>query len=270
MFIVGYLLTVQLHQIHLKGDEYFALKMLRDESFNTDANYRNEYEQLMRFNGLAHDHLVTLLASFKHGGKRCLLFPYAPCALDQLWQYKEPNPQMDTATVRWVAKQLYGLMSAIYTIHEPKHLQHLTVQKYGRHGDIKPDNILWFSCATDAKGILVISDMGLSSFNSKKSRSNISNGKVLGAPGYRPPEMDVKNGKVSRTFDVWTLGCLFLEFMTWLLRGYTGVHEFGEKRKQISRHGSGNDFFFSLEPGSVSGWKGAIARVKISVIEVSL
>ena len=38
-------------------------------------------------------------------------------------------------------------------------------------------------------------------------------------PGYRPPECDVDGGYINRLFDIWMMGCLFLEMITHLLGG---------------------------------------------------
>ena len=47
---------------------------------------------------------------------------------------------------------------------------------------------------------------------------------------YRPPECDLKGGKIGQSYDIWTLGCLYLEFITWLLGGWELVKAFEEKR----------------------------------------
>lgn len=230
--------------------------------------FRNELEQLQRFNGLVHDHLVTLLATFRFQGPSpqfSFIFPYADCALDQYWEGTNPKPEFDIGTVQWVAKQCSGIMGAIDTIHIPQHLTHLGVQRYGRHGDIKPDNILLFSSTNDPRGILVVSDMGLSTFNRDTSRSNIPNSKIPGVPGYRPPECDVEGGTISRAYDIWTLGCLFLELLTWLLGGQAFVDEFEKQRKTVYITGAANNIFFDLK--SFEGDK-RVAQVKKEVTRV--
>ncbi|KAH8802630.1 kinase-like domain-containing protein [Xylogone sp. PMI_703] len=242
-------------------NEFFALKMLHDEDFNNEQQFRNELEQLKRFNGLVHDHLVTLLTTFTLNKRYYFLFPYADSTLDQYWEKRDPN--WDLLTVRWVSKQCSGIMAAIDSIHDPKHLQNLTVMKYGRHGDIKPDNILWFQSSKDPNGILVVSDMGLSSFNRDTSRSNIPNSRIPKVPGYRPPECDVQGGTISRAYDIWTLGCLFLELLTWSLGGWKLVEQFQEKRKSVYITGALNNIFFTLK--KIEGSDRYVAQVKHQV-----
>ena len=252
-------------QIGLK-DEFFALKMLHDQDFNNEQQFQNELEQLKRFNGLVHDHLVTLLATFTLNKRYYFLFPYADGTLEQYWENVK-TPNLDLATVRWVSTQCSGIMAAIDSIHDPKHLKNLTVKKYGRHGDIKPDNILWFRSSKDLSGILVVSDMGLSSFNRDTSRSNIPNTKIPKVPGYRPPECDVEGGTISRAYDIWTLGCLFLELLTWLIGGWKLVEQFQKERKSIYITGAVNNIFFDLK--KIKGRDGYVAQVKIQVTHVS-
>ena len=228
----------------------------------------NEVEQLRRFNGHVHNHLVTVLATFIWKERFYFLFPYADCALDQLWKDKIPIPSRDLTLVQWVSKQCLGLIEAMHTIHEPDHINlRATEKRFGRHGDIKPDNILWFNTSHDPRGILVIADMGLTAFNSARSRSNVPGRALPGAPGYRPPECEVEGGVVSRAFDVWTMGCLLLELLTWLLGGQQMLEQFQKKRTTVYINGSKNDIFFEIKKtrdGILT-----VAQVKQQVTEVS-
>jgi serine/threonine protein kinase len=251
------------------NDGLFAVKILYEKDYNNEKVFQNESAQLRRFNGLVHDHLVTLLATFTFHGQYHFLFPYAEHALDQYWETRVSVPSTDIKTIQWVAKQCSGIMAAIDTIHDPRHLNHSLKEKgYGRHGDIKPDNILWFNSTTDPKGILVVSDLGLASFNRETSRSNIPNARIPQVPGYRPPECDIKGGTISRSYDIWTLGCLFLELITWLLGGWQLTQEFDVERcTTFIITGSKNNIFFCLkktnQPGSY------VAQIKPEVTAVS-
>lgn len=91
---------------------------------------------------------------------------------------------------------------------------------WGIHGDIKPENVLLFDHSQDPLGILVICDFGFTRFHGRDSRSNAT--PVGKSPTYRAPEYD-SQAKISRAYDMWTLGCLYLEFVTWYLTGSEGV-----------------------------------------------
>ncbi|KAI3391292.1 hypothetical protein diail_7623 [Diaporthe ilicicola] len=242
--------TIQVHA------DKFAVKELLKSDFNKEfqeLQFKQELEHLKRFNGLVHDHLVTLLASVSKGAtpedkQYHYVFPYARFDLPEYWE-TTPNPSWDILQVRWVAKQLEGIMGAMKSIHEPLHLHSNTqVAKYGMHTDLKPDNILWFGSIADVRGILVISDFGLANMHSDKSRSNIPNEKIPALPGYRPPECDIQGGQISRRYDIWTLGCLFLEILTWLMGGQQLIKEFQKERKKTTYvTGAKRDIFYNVK-----------------------
>lgn len=200
----------------------------------------------MRFSGLVHKHLVTLLATYDHDNHYSMMFPWAECDLDMYWEKKNPQPTpRDVELTRWVSQQCLGIMEAVDVIHRPTHL---TDERFGRHGDIKAENILWYeSLDKYGRGILVISDLGLASFNSEKSKSMIPNKGLGVTPDYRPPECDIEGGTISRAFDIWTLGCLYLEFMCWLLGGWQLKKQFDIDRITTSIHGARVAVFFDVQ-----------------------
>lgn len=84
----------------------------------------------------------------------------------------------------------------------------------GRHGDIKPENLLWRTDSVSS-AILFIPDLGLNQFNYKQSRSVVSPFGLGGLQTYIPPEPSLL-APVSRSYDIWT-ACLYLEFIIWVL-----------------------------------------------------
>jgi serine/threonine protein kinase len=97
-------------------------------------------------------------------------------------------------------------------------------RQYGRHGDINPGNILWYNDGKGdsgvLKGTLKIADFGQAELNSLKSRTKPRD--VANTLTYRPPESDKLSNKqplIRQTYDMWCLGCVFLEFVTWMLGG---------------------------------------------------
>ncbi len=199
---------------------------------------------LSRFSGDAHPHLISLLATWEQRGDYYLLFHWAKCDLLQYWESQKDPPHMSNERICWVAKQCAGLTDGLRQIH------HYTGQElkadgkkeavYGRHGDIKPENVLWFvdpSGADGPLGRLVLSDFGFGEFNSRASASNIPNDRVGRTPTYRPPECDVNGGTISRSFDIWCLGCLCLEFVAWLLGGHDLISRFERSRMSPYKYG---------------------------------
>ncbi|CZR63862.1 uncharacterized protein PAC_13759 [Phialocephala subalpina] len=233
----------------------FAVKTLKDSD---DVTFQKEVNSLKKFNGMVHDHLVTLLGTFTHKKQFNMIFPSAECDVENYWKKINPSPNLeDIEFVRWVSRQCRGIMEAIDIIHNPKRPTTLSQESqeailYGRHGDIKPENILWFKSSNEAdRGIWVISDLGLTAFNREISRSMVPNKSILYTPGYRPPECDIKGGKISRAFDIWTLGCFYLEMLCWLLGGWQLKEDFETERcKAVFITGSGSDIFFDLQLSS--------------------
>ncbi|KAI1639204.1 kinase-like domain-containing protein [Biscogniauxia mediterranea] len=192
--------------------------------------YRRELNQLRRFNGQVNPHIVTLLASYTHRGQNCFIFPWADCSLSTFWE--ENYPTREVQFVRWLASQLLGISRAVLTIHEPNHLEVVDSPLYGRHGDLKPDNILCYATTDCIYQRFVIADFGLSSIHREASRTYVPDPQKPRTPGYRPPESDgyIKDGEISRNYDIWTLGCLFMEMLIWYLGGNDWVEKFRDDR----------------------------------------
>ena len=229
-----------------------------------------------------HPHLIKLLATYHQEGKHHLMFRYADANLREFWESR-PSPAFELSTVLWSIRQMTGLASALSLIHKFKVTHALKVpgfgdkrvQKdailsvsdgeeiFGRHGDIKPENILWFQDIPECpvqEGILQLGDFGLGRFHGRDSRSNINPATVTPAPTYEPPECKLHR-PVSRAYDLWSMGCLYLEFITWLLDGTSG-NEFSEFRAQMSITGVHDDNFFTI---TRDGHGGLDAKVRDSV-----
>lgn len=248
---------------------------------------------LKKFSADSHSHLVSLLATYEQYRRFYLVFHWADADLQDYWENTNPTPSMDYETILWMAQQCEGIAGGLYKIHRyesnsnprpnlaPKDEgslgQNLTViasyapaqtmtRLFGRHGDIKPANILWFRDPDDAnsKGILKITDFGLAEFNAVHSRSYKPKSKVANTANYRPPECDLQGELIGPSYDIWTMGCVYLEFVTWLLGGWTLVEDFTRKRVSFDRalH-MPTDTFFEIEEGTEK------AKIKSSVTDVS-
>jgi serine/threonine protein kinase len=213
-----------------------------------------------------HPHLITLLATFKHKKKYHLVFPYANANLRKYWEDR-PFPSFDEVTVLWSLNQMTGIANALELVHNFERyplsvdgrvrwhkFAKLRVQTseelFGRHGDIKPENILWFQKTPeieDERGILQLADFGLGRFHGRDSRSKVPWNQIVGgSPTYEPPECKLHR-PVSRTYDIWSLGCLYLEFITWLLKGSAEITGFSiARRKTDPSTGSNDDGFFTI------------------------
>ncbi|KAL5315475.1 hypothetical protein ACEPPN_016343 [Leptodophora sp. 'Broadleaf-Isolate-01'] len=234
-----------------------------------EKTFQLEVGMLKALNGYHHKHIVKLLATYKFKERYHLLFPLASGNLREHWDIIG-MPFWNRSTYLWVLTQLKGLVSALNIIHnfetgltsiKPDVPNagtsyrssfrgiNLRVEgeeaKFGRHGDIKPENILWMKDSVDDPGSLMVADMGLGRFHRKESRSRVDPKTINGSPTYAPPEVTL-NKPVSRAYDIWSLGCVFAEFITWLLKGPDGLAKFGTRRLELAEDGINDDTFFSI------------------------
>ncbi|TVY16217.1 Cyclin-dependent kinase 14 [Lachnellula arida] len=255
---------VRIHPAHqrllppINGEQpSFAVKRL---SSNDPGEFGREVEMLNAFSDRKHAHLVQLLATYKFRERYHLIFPYAKSNLREFWNSFPlvENPKM---TASWALKQVRGIASGLSRIHFPGPRtsefnsvsssslpsinSDIRERRFGRHGDIKPENILWFDKEGISGGVLVLSDMGLSRFHRIESRFNVGPQTIGGTGTYVPPEVEL-GGAVSRAYDIWSLGCLLLEFITWIVDGAQGLDAFGDLRIEETADGIYDDSFYTV------------------------
>ncbi|KAI0185411.1 kinase-like domain-containing protein [Xylaria flabelliformis] len=172
----------------------------------------NDEVKALKGADLEHQHLIRLLFAYEHIGKGFyMVFPLAGGNLNPYWEknnLKVPSSETNR----------------------------------GRHGDIKPSNILWFEDRKHVRGVLVVSDLTMARFHSIDTIDSTSALDRDLSMTYRPPEIDLNpKSRVSQAFDVRSLGCVFFEFVVWYLVGYNAInHEdgfFNDQQKCLSfRH----------------------------------
>ncbi|KAI0015304.1 kinase-like domain-containing protein [Xylariomycetidae sp. FL0641] len=195
------------------------------------------------------DHIVPLLAAFKHRDKSYLLFPWAQEGnLRDLWaKYSPPGVEEEKGqqqarwySTDWLLNQAWGLADALavthgrlgtYTLpsHEanPPQSYSDTRRQFVLHADIKPDNILCFheDEPPSVHPVLKLADFGLAL--KSESDSNFSREMLVPVRSYRAPEFDVHDTDqpLDLKSDVWSLGCVFSELVTWSLSGVIGLNK---------------------------------------------
>ncbi|KAK3346550.1 kinase-like domain-containing protein, partial [Lasiosphaeria hispida] len=257
----GQVFRVKLHPNHHNFDciskpglqtKYFAVKRLHKR-----GEFLEERGMLKRIN---HPHAIALLATYEYCNHFHFILPWAECNLAEYWETKNPNPEHDLSTLMWMAEQCRGIADGLSPLHhhatntssslfrgpsvvlgptapDDHDTQSTDVdphQFFGRHGDIKPLNLLWFPQSRDSREmrIIKISGFGEGEFN-KTELTRRSPNSIAYTPTYRPPECDHPDLEiqVSATYDTWPLGCLYLEFVTWFVGGWEKVHEFERSRR---------------------------------------
>jgi serine/threonine protein kinase len=200
----------------------FALKKLKgnEESHREKtADLLREINVLSRVSG-THPHFISLLATWSYCGEHYLLFPFADGDLRDYWENMshtidwQGSREAIIETVRWMSSQILGLTDALNALHSPVDQQN---GLYGRHGDIKPENILIFTKGREDRGLLVFTDFASAEFHTAHSRSAGKASEMMVTPTYRPPEYDMAHTIASRASDIWSFGCLLLEFVCWAI-----------------------------------------------------
>ncbi|KAI5460794.1 kinase-like domain-containing protein [Mariannaea sp. PMI_226] len=223
-----------LHDPIPKTSQYrlFAVKRLNSE---VEQIFDKERNNLKRLVGHNHPHLIRVLVTFQHGTNYHLIFPWANENLLSYWKKRSPRHHeqaVDHNAVVWLAKQFHGLARAIALIHyctvdieKSPELAPYQDKVIGRHGDLKPENILWFDDGD--RGIFQITDFGLADFHREVSRMQRASERG-GTETYIAPEC--VSEMVTESSDLWSFGCVLLEFITWWLSGWEGVDRFSEAR----------------------------------------
>ena len=251
-----------------QDDLFFAVKEFKvnkGEDAAHEKEINNEVLSLKRFNGKRHEHLIRLLATYTYKDRFHMIFPWADGNLMDFWKRPKPHHSSPPDTI-WMAKQIWGLSRALHSIHfceinPDGNSQDLPVETYrkphGRHGNLKPENVLWFKSMRDAQqghlvDVLQIADFGFADFHGPDSKSNVRLSKVPDfTDSYQAPEAEGMK-RVSPQYDMWSLGCILSQFAVWWMWGWEGVEEFSKKRaNEASPDPIKADTFYKVRHGGI-------------------
>lgn len=184
--------------------------------------FQQEKANLDQLRHIRNEHLIQHLATFERGPRYYVIFPWANGgSLADFWVSADGGNRTKELTL-WVLQQMLGVTSAIASLHEVN----------CRHGDLKPENILHFRKSDAELGTLVIADVGVSRVHRQPTRLR-QEGTTTRAttPAYEAPEtLDVTGGPRRRRYDMWSLGCILLEFVIWILEDNQAIERFRSAR----------------------------------------
>ena len=186
-------------------------------------------------------HIVQMIKSYRHGRTFNILFP---CAKTNLGRYLrevefEAERSEDQIELSPLWQQMLGVTNALKKIIEnPIPIESPTRDKreVGHHLDIKPANLL-----IDDDNNFLISDFGQAEFRMMPGNTVTIMTDMAGTEAYAPPEMRNVKLNLSHKYDVWSLGCVFLEVTAFIYDGYRGLKDFDRARS------AGNDDRFFEE-----------------------
>lgn len=196
----------------------------------------------------SHDNIACHITSWSQADQHFILYPKAAHNLRSYMLEVEPPP-LEEQVMMWFFKQLSGLADAIDHVHL---IRKKTAESgidsedeetiEGCHHDIKPENILVFETVPNTDSMFKIADFGAGHFHPglKDAKKSKQYSKTGGTETYFAPDMEI-HGNVSRSFDMWALGCVFLELHLWLFRfHWEDGAGFSTKRAEVSGADSRN------------------------------
>lgn len=198
-------------------------------------------EILTRFVDIPSPHIVQHLTTWSQRSIYYILYNKARCNLRKYINGLE-NPDLTGPHVLWFLSQLKGLASAIDHVHHfkrpsPSNPKPTDDDYWGRHIDIKPENILVFEKAENQNPIFKVADFGLGVFYKPTGGISLQDSLHKGTAGYFPPEK-----AVSRPSDMWALGCVFLELVLWLFGFYRDPYAKGFVTERMSFPGQDHNY----------------------------
>jgi ankyrin repeat protein len=165
-----------------------------------------------------------------------------------------PNPEFSETLALWFAEQCHGIAEQYHGIASALNEMNKYQDDQSSNSDerdniwytpISTQCILWFPQRLCPYGLLRISNYAAAPLS------------------YRAPEHDLKQS-LSSACDIWALGCLYLEFITWLLCGWEGVDKFAEARMEPEYDGIfHSDLFFRVVESSITGKLAAMVKPKV-------
>jgi serine/threonine protein kinase len=224
------ILTIQEENVlDNEGNVLVAIKELKPSGKNFAAIAEGEAVVLEMMRGLTDQpHLIKAIAYYQKGDGHYFMFPWAE--LGDLWEFwKNTTPKTERDYIIWAFTQLTGLARALECLH---HRASTSEENY-RHGDLKPLNILCFKTKGGQKDKprLVITDVGLARKHNIATRERqdlaLFTYSTAATVTHAAPELGIgPNAPRSRRFDIWSMGCILLEFTIWLLYGPQKLKEF--------------------------------------------
>ena len=190
---------------------------------------------------LKHRNIIPLLGAYVQNDVYNLLFPLADMDLNEFLLHKDRVRAFKDD--RTIFKAIHGLAGGLRYLHyfELNCSQVTEVPNvflYGVHQDIKPRNIL-------VRGNeFILADFGLSKLKAVDEGSHTmwkDSTFEYGAPECRNENTWIQ-GRIGRAADIWSLGCIISEVVSYMYDSKEGVEDFRNKRISESWYGTQRAF----------------------------
>ena len=236
------------------------------KKFTKEKDFLREVNNLGRIRGVRScKHITQSLATFQQAvdvdeNIYYIMFPFAEGGdLDNFWESRNNQPR-SSRLILWSLQQMLGLADALQGLHNEINQGSET---NCRHGDLKPQNILHFLNHGEAIGILKIGDFGISSIHNTQTfaRQDIPTDTRATTPSYEAPEASPtlqQERARSRKYDLWSLGCIYLEFVIWLVEDWKAIEEFKKSRATGLK---GENLFYRMTNGVATVHPTVVAKI---------
>jgi len=188
-------------------------------------NSERELETLSILKLLRHPNIIQLLGCYTYQRTHSFIFPRA--AGKDLYSFLRSPLHSAFPNHSCFLLALAGLASAVAGVHNFA-IKELNLTLIGCHHDLKTSNVL----VDEDKFILA--DFGLARLKSplenSSTPSRIRQGFSI-APECQALDGKFEKGRVHRSSDIWSFGCIMLEVVTYMLKGSKGIEEFESNRE---------------------------------------
>ncbi|KAH7092038.1 kinase-like domain-containing protein [Paraphoma chrysanthemicola] len=276
----GVVTKVTLHKQHQAiqsaNEDSQALVLVRkciQLSSASNATHEQEGNVLSALRLIQHPNVVRLVTTFEYRNTYNLLFEPADFGLHDLLGMENRPPLWHEDNTFFAALQ--GVCSALSALHEYR-ISGLNFELIGCHHDLKPANIL-------VKGDrFLLADFGLSRLKSVDGdyKTQFRGMNYHNAPECLGLDGGYKHLRVGRKSDIWAMGTIMLDVVTYLQQGTQGVKAFEKGRKHKSGvvtfytfHNAGHDHPFvhshvqTLEGEVLPSWR-TIFPLILSTLQV--
>ena len=228
----------------------FIRKKLRSSS--DDTSFKQEQEVLELLRTLRHPNIVELFCSYTYESEHSLLFPRLDMDLERFFSLEKRFGAFQWDNTFFTA--ISGLSSALNFIHnlhltEDEHKVELT--RIGYHHDIRPRNILVNS------NTFLLTDFGLAKMK-RVEKGSQSKWKDINSDYVAPECMDAdfNDQSVGRAVDIWAIGCLIIDIVSYMVWGPSGRSDAQKHRLGSGSYPSIKDSWFfsgsSLKKGVIT------------------
>ncbi|KAI8634154.1 hypothetical protein F5Y19DRAFT_412147 [Xylariaceae sp. FL1651] len=189
------------------------------------AMWEDELRVLKDLNRMNHVHIVCIYAAFTIREKHYIIVEWANGrSLRDLWSARSSSSsKLNAAAVREVLQQLHGLLDALCMLHKSNY----------RHSTLNAKSILRFLDGSTGLGTLKFKTVG-------SATRYVTPFRLIDAGDVTVPYTSIATKPhKSHFYNLWSMGCIILEWMIYLFYGHEELAEFDDmvwKVPEISEH----------------------------------